>query len=209
MHFNHFIQAQDRKVITSRYLIRFIARGAAVFSAKCHPCFDIAFRYLFGSTDLEEKNVVIQVRNDSKVSQPGVELFRKMDPFQCDLLDESGVDGCFPIPIIRMVFVLYGKESTVSPMQYLSPSDGASPSSFGEYGQPRFISYDYWCSGTGPGLLQPVGEGDMDWRWNLLLKEKDQWASFYSDSQSPAVLRSTFPAGSSDEPHSSRWFPDE
>ena len=92
MHFNHFIQGQERQVITHPYLLKFIARGAAVLGANCQPGFDAVFPYLFGSTDLDEKNIgfiIVQVKNDCKFGQPNVELFRDMDPFHYGLLDEA------------------------------------------------------------------------------------------------------------------------
>jgi hypothetical protein len=90
-----------------------------VLGANCQPGFDAVFPYLFGSTDLDEKNVgfiIVQVKNDNKYSRPDAELFRKMDPFDCALLDASDVNGCFSIPIIRhsIVFTLGGKGPTVT-----------------------------------------------------------------------------------------------
>jgi hypothetical protein len=205
MHFNHFIKAQERKVITHRYLTAFIARGAAILGAQ--PGFDTVFPYLYGSTDLDEKNVgfiLVQVKNDSRFSLPKAELFRNMDPFQCGLFDnELCVDSCVSIPIIRMVFALRGTRSEVTSMTSSSPNKGADPSNFGEAQQPRFISYDYWCSGIGPDLL-PVG--DAHEQWKELLDRTDPWPSFYSNSRAPDVLRSEFPAGLSDASHFNRWY---
>jgi hypothetical protein len=154
MHFNHFIQAQEQEVIAHQYLIAFIARGAAVLGANCQPGFDAVFPYLFGSTVLEEKNIgfiMVQVKNDQKFNQPDARLFRKMDPFDCGLLD-ADVVGCFPIPIIRIVFALRGTQRKVTHMTS-SPEGGSSSS---EHKARCFISYDYWCSGIDPKVLQPV-----------------------------------------------------
>jgi hypothetical protein len=57
MHFNHFIQAQEPKVKAHQDLIAFIAWGAAVLGANFQLGFDTVFLYLFGGTDLEEKNI--------------------------------------------------------------------------------------------------------------------------------------------------------
>jgi hypothetical protein len=206
MHFNHFIKAQERKVITHRYLTAFIARGAAILGANYQPGVDAVFPYLFRNPSLDETNVgfiLVQVKNDSKYSQPHFELFGDMDPFQCGLLDDSCIDGCFSIPIIRIVFALRGTLSgEVRSMTYSSPSEGADPLYFQD-GQPRFISYDYWCSGIGPNL-RPVG--DAHEKWKGLLDQTDPWPSFYSDSPAPDVLRSGFPAGLSDASHVNRWY---
>jgi hypothetical protein len=99
-----------RKVIMHRHLIAFVARGAAALGTNCLPGFDAVLPYLSDSTDLDKNNadfMIVQVTNDSKFSGPNDELFQNMDPFQCGLLEESGVDGCFSIPIIRIVFVLW------------------------------------------------------------------------------------------------------
>ncbi|KAI0253835.1 hypothetical protein BJV78DRAFT_1359880 [Lactifluus subvellereus] len=211
MHFNHFIRPQEQKLISRQYLLAFIARGAAVLGANCQPGFDAVFPYLYGSTDLDDKNVgfvIVQVKNDSKFSQPIAELFRKIDPFECGLLDEADFDKSnrFPIPVIRIVFALRGKQSTVTPMSYSSPSEGACSSRFDERGEPRFTSYDYWCSGIGPDFLQPVGKAD--WKWEALLDLPDEWSSLYNRSLAPNVLRSHFPASSHDKSHLDRWLSD-
>ncbi|KAI0253849.1 hypothetical protein BJV78DRAFT_1280601 [Lactifluus subvellereus] len=111
MHFNHFIRPQEQEVISRQYLLAFIARGAAVFGADCQADFNVVFPYLYGSTDLDDKNVgfIVQVKNE--FSQPNAELFRNIDPFECGLLDEPDLDKSshrFPIPIIRIVFALRG-----------------------------------------------------------------------------------------------------
>ncbi|KAI0253840.1 hypothetical protein BJV78DRAFT_1351441 [Lactifluus subvellereus] len=162
MHFNHFIRSQEQELITRRYLIAFIARGAAVLGANCQPA-------------LTQFSHISMARR-------------------------------FPIPIIRIVFALRGKQSTVTPMSYSSPSEGACSSRFDERGEPRFTSYDYWCSGIGPDLLQPVGKAD--WKWEALLDLPDGWSSFYNRSPAPDVLRSQFPASSHDKSHLKRWLSD-
>ncbi|KAI0253034.1 hypothetical protein BJV78DRAFT_235120 [Lactifluus subvellereus] len=185
MHFNHFIQSQEQKFISCRYLIAFIARGAAVLSANCQPDFDAVFPYLYGSTDLDDKNVgfiIVQVKTDCKFSRPNAKLFRKIDPFEWGLLDKSDLDkssGRFPIPIVRIVFALRGKQTTVTPMSYSSSSKGASSSSFDKHGEPRFTSYDYWCSGIGPGLLQPAEGAHEKWKGVLDLPDQCSHNEFH------------------------------
>ncbi|KAI0247841.1 hypothetical protein BJV78DRAFT_1285209 [Lactifluus subvellereus] len=211
MHFNHFVQSQERDFISRRYLIPLIARGAAVLGTNCQPGFDAVFPYLYGSTDLDDKNVgfiMVQVKNDSKFSRPNAELFQKLDPFQCGLLHKSDLGGSnrrFPIPIIRIVFALRGKQSTVTPMRYSSPSEGANSSSFNQRGEPRFTSYDYWCSGIGPDLLQPVGKAEA-YKWKALLNLPDQWSSFFGHSPAPDTLCSQFPVSSNGKSHLDRWL---
>ncbi|KAI0255371.1 hypothetical protein BJV78DRAFT_761181 [Lactifluus subvellereus] len=211
MHFNHLIQSQEKKIVAHRYLIAVMARGAAVLGANCQAGVDMVFPYLYGSTDLDDKNVgfiMVQVKNDSKFSIPDADLFQKMDPFQCGLLDKSDRNvRPFSIPIIRIVFALRGNQAMVTHMRYSSPSEGAFPTGL-DNGEPCFTSYDYWCSGIGPNLLQPVGDGMAHEKWKGLLDEPDPWDSFYQRSVAPDILRSQFPASSCDKSHMNHWFSD-
>jgi hypothetical protein len=128
-----------------------------------------------------------------------------MGPFDCGLLDASEVRGRFSIPIIRIVFALRGKERTVTHMEYSSPSEGARSSSFDQNGQPRFTSYDYWCSGI--ESFKPVESAPAT--WEALLEEIGLWRSFYKRSEAADVLRSQFPMSSSHKSHMDRWSSDE
>jgi hypothetical protein len=207
MHFNHFIKVQEQKVTSHQYLLGFIARGAAVLGANSQPAFDAVLPYLFETTNLDISKlgfIVIRVKNDGSNSEPDADMFLKMDPFTCGLLDKSDVDGYFRIPIIRIVFSLRGEGAVVTPMRYSTPSEGASLDNFDERGEPRFVAYDFWCSGIGPDLLQPVGNAHAQWAG--LLKPGGPWHSFYDSSPAPDELRSQFPMGSCDESHWKRWL---
>ena len=183
-----------------------------MLGAKCQADVDMVFPYLYGSTDLDDKNVgfiMVQVENDSQISVPDADLFRKMDPFHCGLLDKSDRNvSCspFPIPFIRIIFALRGNQSKVTHMRYSSPSEGALPAGLDDCGEPCFTSYDYWCSGIGPKLLQPVGTAYE--KWKELLDKTDPWASFYNRSLAPDIMRSQFPASSCHESHMNGWFSD-
>ncbi|KAH9977335.1 hypothetical protein BGW80DRAFT_1288680 [Lactifluus volemus] len=207
MHFNHFIKAQEQKVTSHQYLLGFIARGAAVLGANGQPGFDAVLPYLFETTNLDISKlgfIIIRVENDGNNSEPDADMFLKMDPFTCGLLDKLDVDGCFRIPIIRIVFSLRGEGAVVTPMRYSTPSEGASLDNFDERGEPRFVAYDFWCSGIGPDLLQPVGNAHAQWAG--LLKPGGPWRSFYDSSPAPDELRSQFPMGSCEESHWKRWL---
>ncbi|KAI0247905.1 hypothetical protein BJV78DRAFT_1241652 [Lactifluus subvellereus] len=93
-------------------------------------------------------------------------------------------------------------------MRYSSPSEGANESGFDKRGEPRFTSYDYWCSGIGPDLIQAV-RGEADEKWQGLLDLPDEWSSFYDRSPAPDVLRSQIPACSCDESHLDRFLSDD
>jgi hypothetical protein len=168
----------------------------------------MVFPYLYGNIDLDDKNVgfiMVQVKNDSKISVPDADLFKQMDPFYCGLLNKSDVPY-FSIPIIRIVFALRGNQSEVTHMKYSSPSEGALKAGLDDHGKPRFTAYDYWCSGSSSKLLQPVGTASN--KWEGLLAKTDRWGSFYKRSPAPNVLRSQFPASSSNKSHTNRWLSD-
>ena len=209
MHFNYFIKAQEQKFVAHQHLLTVMARGAAVLGTNCQAGVDIVFPYLYDSTDLEDKNVgfiMVQVKNNSKISVPNANHFQKMDPFHCGLIDKSDDNSLFPIPIIRIVFALRGNQSKVTYMRYSSPSKGALLAGLDKCGEPRFTSYDFWCSGIGPNLLQPVRTANQ--KRDGLLNKLDRWDSFYKHLLAPDVLRSQFPASSCDKSHMNRWLSD-
>ncbi|KAI0250337.1 hypothetical protein BJV78DRAFT_1155168 [Lactifluus subvellereus] len=179
MHFNHFIQSQERDFITCRYLIALIARGAAVLGANCQPGFDAVIPYLYGSTDLDNKNST---------------RFRKMDPFERDLLENQTLinqiltNRTASSPFPSFVSCLPREAVHRHPHEVLLTVGGCQFVELQQGGEPRFTSYDYWCSRIGPDLLQPVGKADE--RWNGLLDLPDQWSSFYDRSPALDILHS-------------------
>ncbi|KAH9014063.1 hypothetical protein EDB84DRAFT_1277877 [Lactarius hengduanensis] len=111
MHFNHFIKPYERKIVSHQYLVRFMARGAAALGANCQPGFDAVYPYLYKALNLDEEKlgfIIVQVKNDSSFNPSNInEVFRKMDPFECGLLDKSKM-GLLTIPIIHILFLLSG-----------------------------------------------------------------------------------------------------
>jgi hypothetical protein len=96
-----------------------------------------------------------QVKNDCKFSQPMPNSSETWTRFNYGLLDESGVDGHFSIPIICIVFALRG--SVRGHAHEVPVVIGRCHAiELRPDGQPRFMSYDYWCSGISPELFQPV-----------------------------------------------------
>lgn len=210
MHFNHVIKPQEQKLLTRPYLLLFMARGAAALGANCQPGFDAVYPFLYDSKDerLNVKNVgfvIVQVKNDANVSPSDDELFKKMDPFGCSLLNNSDkVNGRFPIPIIRLVFLIAKKKHfAVTRKTYNSPSDGAT--SLGEDGRPLFTSYDYVCTGISSSVLNVIKESEEE-HWNKLA-DADQRNIFHGVS-APDVLRSQLPGCGSDVGHFRSWVHD-
>ncbi|KAH8992520.1 hypothetical protein EDB92DRAFT_1858291 [Lactarius akahatsu] len=196
IHFNHMIQPFKRNAIDRSYLVSIIARGAAVFDTNCQPGFDMVYPYLYDTSDLVINKVgfiVVQVNNYTDNLTPDANLFKKMDPFLCELVSEDDRPG-FTIPIIRI--------PSFKRMRYNSPEQGAA--TFDVNGQPQFTSYDFWCSGIGPDLLQPVDEDKT--QWVTLLDKTDRWDRVFSTSTAPDVRRSHYPGGGNNQGHYGAWM---
>ncbi|KAH8998885.1 hypothetical protein EDB86DRAFT_781144 [Lactarius hatsudake] len=201
MHFNHMIKPLKQDVLTRSCLPAMMARGAAAFGANGQFGFDMVYPFLYGTSDLDVKKVgfiIIQVKNYANHLAPDPMLFKKMDPFLCDLLSKEDTD--FAVPITRIVFALGGGESSFTQQTYESLDDGAV--TFDGHRQPQFTSYDFWCSGIGPNLLRPVDEDHAPKKWETLLGKTDKWDHVFSTSD---VRRSQYPAGGSNVDHYRNW----
>lgn len=208
MHYNHFIKAHEQKVLKRPHLLAFMARGAAAFGANCQPGFDILYPFLFGGdTVLSVKKLGLAIsqikKNDLKSRKARARVFKKMDPYACGLLDLDHIDedDLFPILIIRIVFALCSDEPGVTIQAYSSPLEGASYLDCN--GHPRFISYDFWCLGVNPDILQPVKEAPD--RWTALANKADSWKDFYNTPLDPGLLRSLNPGAAHDHHHFDSW----
>ena len=204
MHFNHFVKPHEQKVLSRPYLLAFMARGAAAFGANCQPGFDAVYPFLYGTTTLEVEQVgliIVQVKKNDIGLERQAEIFKKMDPFACGLLNFDLIKESFSILVIRIVFALCSSVSTVNNKIYSSPSEGASY--LDKNGFPRFTSYDYWCSGIDPDILRPVEQSPDKWR--ALVNKAESWSTFYSSALNPDVLRSQNPGGGSDLGHFTSW----
>jgi len=198
MHFNHFVKPQEQGVLARPYLLHFIARGAAALGANCQPGLDAVYPFLYGTTGLDIDKVgfiIVQVKNRSTKSGPGDldDMFSKMDPFDCKLIkDRHKKDGRFPIPIIRIVFLLSGNGNSLEQHTY-TPSKNCKPC---------FTSYDYVCSGVGADILLPTKGASLEWQ--QMVDKVDDWSSLY-DVDDPDVLRSQLPASAKHEGHFTSW----
>lgn len=206
MHFNHVIKPQEQKILQRPYLLYLMARGAAVLGANCQPGFDAVYQYLYNSTDLDVKKVgfvIVQVKNASNGYNQGQldEIFLKMDPFECGLAHKTtdNESGQFPIPIIRILFLLSTSKHDFWQHTYSSPSRGAR--TIQDEG-PLFTSYDYVCVGVDPSILRPTQDASLSWA--ALVNKRDGWDSFY-DVTAPEVLRSQLPGHASNAEHFSSW----
>jgi len=166
------------------------------------------YPFLYNGIDLDINKVgfiIIQVKDDSAAYGAGSldDLFLKMDPFSCRLIyDIDKEDGRFPIPIIRIVFLLSASDHYFKQHRYTSPSQGAVTL---QDGQPLFTSYDYVCAGVSPDILRPPQESPSSWA--TLVNKRDGWSSFYEvdDDDSARILRSQLPGSASHAEHFTSW----
>ena len=88
-------------------------------------------------------------------------------------------------------------------MTYSSESDGASSL---DGGRPCFTSYDFWCSGIDPEVLQPVKEAPG--LWSALVDEPGSSKKFYPNPPDSDLLRSQLPCAMSHQGHYNSWSED-
>jgi len=205
MHFNHLIKPFKQKVLTRPHLVAMMARGAAALGANGQLGFDTVYPFLFNTRDLVVKQVgfvIVQVKNHATHMTPEANLFKNMDPFHCGLLSEKDKKS-FTVPIIRIVFALGGGKPFLEHVTHQSPTDGAL--TLDRNGRPHFTSYDFWCSGIGPAILQPVHENNSQTKWETLLGKTDRWNGVFAASNNPYVRCSQYPAGGLHEAYYDAW----
>jgi hypothetical protein len=155
---------------------------------------DAIYLFLYGTKELNDNNIgfiLVQVKTNDISEKARAGIFRKMDPYYCNLLpDDEGEDETFPIPIIRIMFALIDKNPGFTP-QPNKTSDGHS------------TSYDFWCSGLRQDILQPIK--NEPGHWQEMVRKADQWETYYSAASEPDVLRSQFPGCSDHEAHFNAW----
>jgi hypothetical protein len=194
MHFNHFIRPQEQGVLGLPYFLHIMARGAAALGTNCQPGFNAAYPFLYNTTTLDIKKVgfiLVQVgkRSTRSGSESLDDIFSKMDPFNCKLIKDENEQ--FPIPIIRIVFLLSGDGNYLK--QHTSNIN---------FKKSRFTSYDFMCSGVGEDVLLPTQRASS--RWQQLVDGADDWISLYEVGK-PNILRSQLPASANHEGHFTTW----
>jgi len=205
MHFNHLIKPSSKSIINRQYLLNIMARGAGALGTNCQPGYYMIVPFLYEADDLDIKRVgfiMVQVKKTSKsLKTPGSEIITKMDPFACKLFTNGDT-----VPIIRIVFSLDRKRPTLRHMRYNSVSGRDGASEHDKNGQPLFTSYDLWCSGMGPRLLQPVDENGAGREWKSLLRKSEISKDVFMASSNPDLRRSEHPGGGPDRGHYENWL---
>ena len=215
MHFNHFIV---RDCLQLRYptwfrssSLAFISRGAAILTSKrFSPYFsvDAVFPFLYGYTELDVQRVsfiLVHVTKNIVPQSSRTAIFREMDPSPqvCTFLHAvDQVNGeYFPIPIIRIVFALCDNEPGVTHVTYPNPAVGKYGNRPGSI---HFTSYDFWCSGISPGILEPVKEAHE--KWAALFEKVELWRTFFESESDRSQHHREVDAYPCVEPNIDRWM---
>ncbi|KAH7890673.1 hypothetical protein F5I97DRAFT_1826747 [Phlebopus sp. FC_14] len=197
VYFNHFTKVHEQNVIDKRFLMRLMARGAAVLCANCQPGIDGIIPFLFRGDEISEDNIgaiLFQVKNDQAYThRPKVMLFEAMDPHYL------GIRASSHIPVIRMVFALAATTPTlVQPALSLHASQE----------EHSYLAYDFWVAGISPTILQPI-KGKQN-TWDALLQASYGWQEVYkARSRLQTKLRKfANPGVATGEEHWENWWDD-
>jgi len=210
VYFNHFIEVHEHAVIHVKYLVRLMARGAAVLCANGQHAVDGIIPFLLEGDEIRPDNIGIimfQVKNDARYSSnPDWQLFLAMDPFSLKILEPST-----KVPIIRIVFALAAQTSSFTLVDYEKKEDPKGKGKEKEKARPSlgmeqsYTTYDFWVSGLSPEFLVPVGNEQSV--WNSLLQTCSPWRRLYSDELIPFTTqrRSMNPGVAVDDKFWENW----
>ena len=191
VYFTHFIKVHQHALVHVEYLMRLMARGAAVLCANGQPGVDGIIPFLFEGDEIKPDNIgviMFQVKNDVKyTSFPRLNLFHAMDPFSVEILSHPT-----RVPVIRIVFALAATTPTIRLPDYpitrkpLTRRASASTST-----KKSYTTFDFWVSGLSSTILAPIGN-DEESTWDSLLKTSYSWGKIYTDDlELPTTERTT------------------
>ena len=181
VYFTHFVKVHQQALIHVQYLMRLMARGAAVLCASGQPV-DGIIPFLFKGDEIRLDNIgviMFQVKDDVKCSNsPQLNLFHAMDPYSLGILQ-------FPtnIPVIRIVFALAAKTPSLTFVDYNTPTTKTGRTSRARVKptgitKESYTTYDFWVSGLSQEILVPIGKESNT--WNSIL-QASSWERIYSD----------------------------
>ncbi|KAJ2927619.1 hypothetical protein H1R20_g9470, partial [Candolleomyces eurysporus] len=161
----HWLKLHQPEIVSTYYLVRLFARGAAVLCGNNHPGIDGVMPYLYKGTTLTASNIgaiLWQSKNDEKYGKnPQVDLFTSMDPHSTGLFDEPT-----DVPVIRIVFALAAKEPSIEIVTTGESKSGK-----------KFTTYDIWVAGLGPEIFGVVTDESV---WKALLDASHGWRDIYT-----------------------------
>jgi len=166
VYFTHFVKVHQQALIHVEYLMRLMARGAALLCAGGQPAVDGIIPFLFKGDEIRSDNIgviMFQVTNDVKYSNsPQLNLFDAMDPCSLGILRSPA-----NVPVIRIVFALAAEAPSLTLVESSCTTKGS------------YTSYDFWVSGLSPKVLVPVRKNPN--AWDSILQASYSWERIYSD----------------------------
>ena len=190
VYFTHFVKVHQQALVHVEYLMRLMARGAAVLCASGRPAVDGIIPFVFEGNEIRSDNIgviMFQVTNDAKYSNsPQLNLFDAMDPCSLGVLGSPA-----KIPIIRIIFALAAETPSLTFVDHNTPETRTDRPSFAgveSTGTTKgsYTTYDFWVSGLSPEVLVQVGNEPN--AWNNILQASYSWEGIYSDQ---SKLRTT------------------
>ncbi|KAI0691580.1 hypothetical protein C8Q76DRAFT_685638 [Earliella scabrosa] len=157
IYFTHFIPVENVEMVNQEYLFLALSRGAAIICQHNETAMDIITPVLIGNVMKKENvtGIFYQIKNNRTVSHKVQEhLFLAIDPYERGIFD-ANVEN--PPPIIRMVFALAPKTSSVSTPDPAEQSVDA------------FTAYDIWCAGALHDTFDVIAQDEEDAFAELLL----------------------------------------
>jgi hypothetical protein len=168
MNMNHFTKAGNSAVLDRKYGWARILRCSGLDCSDIQPAVDIIILFMYYDEALGCYNVtfiLVQINNDTNYdAKPDLNLFAAMDPYILGLFSADDDDysiGC--LPIIRIVFALVSKESTV-----VNCSAHAADPSRPKTKKDRYTAYDFWFAGLDHHVWGPI-KREEEASWKALL----------------------------------------
>ena len=194
VYFTHFIKVHQHGIIKVNYLMRLMARGAAILCGNNQRSMDGIIPFLFDGDEIRPEKIgviLFQVKNDWAYRKPMPEAVRNMDPREFGVIFPSA-----DIPIIRLFFEL----AADTPALKLIHHDSSG-------GVNCYRAYDFWVSGLSPEFLVPVTDGET--AWESILQASSEWQKIYADgtTRSERLRKSMNPGAALDRAFWENWFP--
>jgi len=205
VHFTHFVKVHDHKVVDRKFLMRLMARGAAVLCADNQLGIDAIVPVCYKGTELTPTNmtcILVQGKNVHDLVNSRPVLFANMDPFYVGVY-EKGAKDC--PPVIKIVLSV----GTERPSFTCTPAPPERPTR--EAKQPPSISpehFEFFAAGMSHEVFGPVQKRqEAIWR-NLVSRSgvEDIYAPGTNDSILD-VVRCMTPCMQSHVRHWDAFFP--
>ena len=154
LYFSHFIKVHQRNILNPEYIVRLMARGAAILCATGQKGIDLLIPFTRGGLRKEDLGVIlVQVKNDKHFTATP----------QLNEMMWMSIEELSSIPTLRLFFALAAKRPSIT----LVDIPSQPPDSFG-----------FWVAGLSSKFLRPIGV-DEDEVWSGLLSASRGWHEIY------------------------------